>query len=135
VGFVDELLTPLKGILQGRADIRLALLFGSRARGTARPESDVDVAVEAPGVDLLDLSTELSAARNKEVQVVDLQAAGHTLLKALLRESVVLHQGRPGAAAQWRTGALTRVELDAPFHERMNQAFLRRLATRGLGYG
>ena len=48
----------IREALAGRADVRLALLFGSRARADARAESDVDVAVEtADGTDLLALAS------------------------------------------------------------------------------
>ena len=57
--------------LRGRLDVRLALVFGSRARGTATPTSDVDVAVGAPGIDLLELAALLSRATGLEVDVVD----------------------------------------------------------------
>ena len=58
--------------LENREDVRLAMLFGSRARGCARPGSDVDLAVEAPGVDLWTLAADLSQAVGLEVDVVDL---------------------------------------------------------------
>ena len=45
----------IRDTLAGRADIRVAILFGSQARGAARPDSDVDIAVDAPGVDVLSL--------------------------------------------------------------------------------
>src|SRR5205814_4650457 len=58
----DARLTLLKQALAGRDDVRLALLFGSHARGRARPESDVDLAVDAPDVDLLALAPALALA-------------------------------------------------------------------------
>ncbi len=41
---LEELLTTY---FAGRPEVQLARLFGSRARGTARPASDVDLAVLA----------------------------------------------------------------------------------------
>ena len=41
----DELVADLAERLKPEADVAVAYLFGSRARGTARPNSDVDVAV------------------------------------------------------------------------------------------
>jgi len=67
--------------LSGRRDVRLAILFGSQARGEAGPASDVDVAVQAPGVDLLALAATLSLAVGREVDVVALDAAGVPLLE------------------------------------------------------
>ncbi len=56
--------------------VDLALLFGSRARGTARSDSDWDVGVIAPrGLDLLRLSAELGHALGGKVDLVDLRRA------------------------------------------------------------
>jgi predicted nucleotidyltransferase len=62
-----------------RAAIAVALLFGSRARGDNRLDSDVDVAVLGD-VDRPALSTELSRATGHEVDVVDLADPGYPLL-------------------------------------------------------
>ncbi len=104
------------------------MLFGSRARGCARPSSDVDVAVEAPGVDLWTLAADLSQAVGLEVDVVDLREAGYPLLKSVLRDGLLVHQGQKGALGSWRSQAIARVELDRPWFERMRDGFLRRLA-------
>ncbi len=104
------------------------MLFGSRARGCARPGSDVDLAVEAPGVDLWTLAADLSQTVGLEVDVVDLRDAGYPLLKSVLRDAVPVHQGQPGALGSWRSQAIARVELDRPWFERMRDGFLRRLA-------
>lgn len=125
----------LGAALRGRADVRLALLFGSQARGTGRPDSDVDIAVDALGVDTLSLAAELRVVVGRDVQVVELHDAGYALMQALLRDSVVLHQGQAGASGEWTTRMLTLVELDGPLHDRMNRAFLKRLQKRGLGHG
>ncbi len=52
-----RVIEALGGALRGRKDVRVAMLFGSRARGRARPGSDADVAVE--GSDLHPLEAEL----------------------------------------------------------------------------
>lgn len=104
------------------------MLFGSRARGRARPDSDVDLAVEAPGVDLWTLAADLSQAVGLEVDVVDLREAGYPLLKSVLRDGLPVHQGQRGALGSWRSQAIARVELDRPWFERMRDGFLRKLA-------
>jgi predicted nucleotidyltransferase len=125
----DPTLEALRTVLRGRKDIRLALLFGSRARGRARPDSDADVAVLGPkGLGLLELAADLSAAARVEVDVISLEDPGYPLLNALLRDSIVLHEGVRGAAATWRSHALLDAELDRPGYERMRDAFLKRLA-------
>jgi predicted nucleotidyltransferase len=45
---MDELVPKLASALAPLADVRVAWLFGSRARGQARPDSDLDVAVAFP---------------------------------------------------------------------------------------
>ncbi len=122
------LVETLRRALENRRDVRLAMLFGSRARGRARPDSDVDLAVEAPGVDLWTLAADLSQAVGLEVDVVDLREAGYPLLKSVLRDGLPVHQGRKGALGSWRYQAIARVELDRPWFERMRDGFLRKLA-------
>lgn len=81
---------------------RAALLFGSRARGTEHERSDVDLAVLGPRLDRAALAAELSAQLGIEVDVVPLVDPGVPLLQRLVDESVVVHEGIPGAAATWR---------------------------------
>lgn len=124
----DPALADLRSALHGRKDVRLALLFGSRARGRARPDSDADIAVLGKELDLLELAADLSAASRLEVDVVSLEDPGYPLLNALLRDSIVLHEGERGAAATWRSHALLDAELDRPGYERMRDAYLKKLA-------
>lgn len=68
--------------------IRLAILFGSVARGTETPNSDLDVAVQADKP----LSTEqrisiteaLALAFNRPIDLIDLQTAGQPLLYEII---------------------------------------------------
>ena len=119
----------MREVLRDRQDVDLALLFGSQARGRARPDSDVDVAVQGENLDVFDLYRDLSLATRREVDVVDLSRAGFALLNAIVRDHVVIHQGRrPGAAGRWLSHAITRLETDRPGYERMRDAYLRKLA-------
>ena len=124
----DPVVAALRRALSGRQDVRLALLFGSRARGRGGAGSDADVAVLGEGLDLLALAADLSDAAGVEVDVVSLEDPGYPLLNALLRDSVVLHECKPGAAATWRSQAILETELDRPGYERMRDAYLRKLA-------
>jgi predicted nucleotidyltransferase len=129
----DALVDALQGALAGRQEIGLALLFGSSARRRALPDSDVDVAVLGRDLDLLALAADLADAVKSQVDVVDLAQAGYPLTQALLRDGIVVHQGAPGAAADWRTRAILETETDRPWFERMRDAYLRRLAERDRG--
>jgi predicted nucleotidyltransferase len=73
----DAVVRALRAALAGRADVRLAILFGSTARGTAGPSSDVDVAVLARASDALALARDLTRAVGREVQIVDLESVGY----------------------------------------------------------
>jgi predicted nucleotidyltransferase len=130
-----DLAQSLRRALAGRDDVHVALLFGSRARGRARADSDVDLAVLASGVDLLDLAASLSLALDLEVHVADLADASIPLLQAIVRDGILVHEGRRGAAARWRSHALTTLETDGPWYARMSAAWLRRVAERGVARG
>jgi predicted nucleotidyltransferase len=126
-------IAAMRNALDSRSDVLLALLFGSFARGQARPDSDIDVAVLGNKLDLLALAADLGHVTKREVHIVNLADAGYPLLRALLRDSVVLHQGEPGAAAAWRARAILDTETDRPWFERMRDAYFRRLAAGGPG--
>src|SRR5262245_61112695 len=120
----DELLERLQTALSARADVRLAVLFGSRARGTARADSDVHVAVDAPGDDDTTLCVELTDALGLEVDVILLHTESIPLLHSIVRDGIVVHEGRRGAGALWRSHALATLEIDLPWFRRMADAML-----------
>ena len=125
----------IRDVLAGRADVRVAVLFGSEARGSSRHDSDVDLAVYAPGVDLLALRATLTATLGREVDLVSLADATIPLLEHLVRDGVVVHEGYPGAGALWRSRTLATLETDRPWFTRMSDAWLARVADRGLTGG
>ncbi len=124
----DAIEQALRSALAARAGVRLAILFGSTARGTARPTSDADVAVLARGVDLLALARDLSLAVGREVQIVDLGTVGYPMLQAIVRDGIVVKEHGRGDAARWRAHALVDLENDRPWFERMRDAYLEHLA-------
>lgn len=74
-----------------------AYLFGSQARGDARPDSDVDVAVlygEAPPRTLagqpFDTEDELAGALGRPVQLVVLNTASPDLVHRVLRDGILV---------------------------------------------
>ena len=77
-----------------RHHVKRLVAFGSRARGDARPDSDLDLAVELPaGKDLFDvvvLREELEAAFGLPVHVVSLRGAPKRLRERIRREGVPL---------------------------------------------
>ena len=131
---VSSQVRALQAALNGRSDVIVALLFGSVARGAARPDSDIDVAIAAPGVDWLTLRAELTAKLGREVDVAPLETAGILLLEEVLRDGIVVHEAYPGAAAIFRSRALATLETDRPWFARMRDAWLRRVAEKGIGW-
>lgn len=69
---VDQLRSRLVPVLARHPEVDLALLFGSQARGTAGPASDVDIGVVGRAVDTLGLAIELTDAAGIQADVVDL---------------------------------------------------------------
>lgn len=118
----------LRRALASRDEVRLAILFGSTARGTDRTASDVDVAVLGRALDPLALARDLSRAIGREAQVVDLDAVGYPMLQAIVRDGIVVAEHERGSAARWRSRALVDLENDRPWFERMRDAYLGRLA-------
>ncbi len=88
-GSVTELLARLRVALEPFPDLKLALLFGSLAQGRGRPDSDVDLAVQAghplSAQQRMDLSVAVSQALQRPVDLVDLRTAGEPTLGQVVR--------------------------------------------------
>lgn len=90
----QALVARLTTLLQSHEEVRAAYLFGSRARGSQGPGSDVDVAVAfaspASSWDEVELQEQLAAQVGVPVQVIDLARAGPHIVEAVQREGVRL---------------------------------------------
>jgi predicted nucleotidyltransferase len=93
----SRIVAAVRARCSGRADVVAVYLYGSQARGSARPASDVDVAVlyrevPPPGLDSLSLplETELERELGAAVQVVTLNAAPPDLAHRVLRDGVLI---------------------------------------------
>lgn len=89
------LLARLLSCLRTRHNVRLAVLFGSVARGDDQPLSDVDLVVSFADEDFLSAATlaeTLGEELSRRVQVVSLEVARRTpsLLADVLRDGRVL---------------------------------------------
>jgi predicted nucleotidyltransferase len=113
--------------------LRLAVLFGSRATGRARADSDFDVGIVPVDAALplnreLALAASLSGAVSAEVDVVRLDDDAPLLGAEVARSGVCLFEAAPGAFAAYRADAMSRwidfEETIAPHRA----TFLRRLA-------
>ena len=96
-------------------DLVCVYLFGSVARGEARPDSDVDVAVlfaaKAPGSAPVDplrglhLAAELDGLLGKDVDVIDLETAPVDLIHRILRDGMLVLDRDPLARARFEVAA------------------------------
>jgi predicted nucleotidyltransferase len=133
---MNDLVDTLRTALAHEPAVRLALLFGSVARGTATPESDVDVAVQvSDDLDLPALAARLSTAVGLQVDLISLRDPGVPMIEELLRDAAVIHERDYGVFATWRSHAWLDRELDLPWYTRMRDAWLARVAERGLDRG
>jgi len=96
---LEHLVERLRRVLEARAEIREAYLFGSRARGSYHPESDTDVAVyldrgsapESRSGYAAELAADLmTALRRNDVEVVVLNDAPPLLYHRVLRDGIRL---------------------------------------------
>ncbi len=75
-------------MLERHSAIRLALLFGSLAKGTAHCESDLDLAVGADrpldADETMELISDLAEASGRPVDLIDLSTVGEPLLGQII---------------------------------------------------
>lgn len=82
-------LALLQHTLAPQSGLRQAVLFGSVARGNARPESDLDIAVEFDHPLTIEarihLMEVLAAATGRPIDLIDLKTVGEPLLGQILQ--------------------------------------------------
>lgn len=75
-------------------EIEQVVLFGSLAKGTGRPDSDLDIAVESrrplTSAQKIDMIEALALASSRPVDLVDLRTAGQPLLTQIVVSGVRL---------------------------------------------
>ena len=93
----EHLSSEITGLLHSRSDVVFAYLFGSRARGGARPDSDVDLGLylDPPPPRLLggpmdDIAGELERSLGLTVDLIDLHTAPVDLAHRILRDGQLL---------------------------------------------
>ena len=120
--------------LMRRPDIQLIILFGSTARGDARRDSDIDVAVLAvEAFDPISMTNDISGYLGTScVDVVDLRRASPLLALEVLRHGRLLYESHPGNYAAFYSLALRRYVDTAKLRVAQQQAIRNFLAARGL---
>ena len=81
--------TLLRGVLTDFPYIETAILFGSVAQGKQRPDSDLDVAVQArhalTAEQKISIISALAVQTGRPVDLIDLKLAGEPLLGQILK--------------------------------------------------
>ena len=95
--------TAICEALAGFPDLRIAILFGSLARGEARLGSDIDLAVLAgdplSSATICDIVGAVAEATGRPVDLVDLTRTGEPLLGEILRHGRFVLESDPEARA------------------------------------
>ena len=92
----ESLRRTLTSVVERYPRLQLAILYGSCARGTERPGSDVDLALAQSSRNpmdedtVLNISLECSRRTGREVQLRDLARSDGLFLKQVLTTGVVL---------------------------------------------
>lgn len=89
-----NLLQTLRQALTDHGGVRLAILFGSRATGQARAQSDLDLAVQmaAPltAEEKIALIEQIAEATGMPVDLIDLKRVGEPFLGQILKHGIRL---------------------------------------------
>ena len=130
----EEQAADLAARLEAEPDIAVAYLFGSRARGNARPNSDVDVGVLLDaGVDIHRRQLDLMASLGANVDLVVLNDAPPALGYRVLRDGIVLvcHDDRARVEHWVRT--VDRYLDTAPMRRTLEEGLRHRIAEGRFG--
>lgn len=131
----ETLVDRLKTVFAEERSIRLALLFGSEARGRSSTRSDVDIAIlpvdpEIPLREELELQQRLELACGRNVDLVRIDRADVLLGWQIARDGVVLAApDRRDLVRFLARAALDHADLE-PMMTRAGETFRRRLVER-----
>jgi hypothetical protein len=118
-------------------EVRLAVLFGSTARGKARPGSDVDLGVllePDTRAHRLEVEADLGRAVGRPVDVIFLNQASPLLRFEISRDGVLLLEREDGLWTDFKARAMVDWWDWAPIAKRIEDAAIRRLRER-VGHG
>jgi predicted nucleotidyltransferase len=131
------MLDALRRALEAEPTVAYALVFGSAARGTMHPHSDVDVAVGlAPGAPrdaraLGGLAARLTSAAGRSVDLVLLDEAGPSLAYRVFRDGHVVLDRDRAALVERKARAIVEYLDFKPVEDRCAAGILRAAAARG----
>ncbi len=117
-------------ILTGFPAVRLAVLFGSAARGSDKPGSDVDLGVwleEDDPSQLWAIDVALSGALRRTIDLVDLRRAPPLLRLEIARDGLPIFERAEDAWAHFKARAMLDWWDWAPLARRFHRLAARRL--------
>ena len=131
------MLDALRRILEAEPGVAYALLFGSSARGTRRPDSDVDVAIELTASAARDvhalggLAARLESGAGRRIDLVLLDEAPPPLAYRIFRDGRLLVERDHGALVARKARAILDYLDFKPVEELCAAGVLRAAAARG----
>src|SRR5262245_43107762 len=131
----DEMVERLADLEHVEPAVELVVLFGSIARGRARPRSDLDIAVRGDGLVDLDALYMLLAPRLgiDPLELVDLRRAGCLLAFEIARHGQPLYERVPGVFRSFQALASRRYCDTAKLRRAQQRAIHVFLERQGLG--
>jgi hypothetical protein len=128
-----DLVEKLRGQMRNRPELQMAILFGSTARGTDRPGSDVDLGIlldpYSPAL-RFEVEAQLGRAARRPVHVILLDEAPPLLRFEMTRDGVLLFEREAGLWSRFKAKAMIDWYDWAPIARRINAAMIRRLKDR-----
>lgn len=128
----QEIDQQIRAVLQGHPGIILAILFGSMSKGTAGPDSDLDLAVYADqpitAEEKMQLIEDLALQIGRPVDLVDIKTAGLPVM------AQIFSRGRRilGSNSLYAT-LLTRYQIDSADFMPIRQRVLEERRKRWIG--
>ncbi|MCS4541645.1 MAG: nucleotidyltransferase domain-containing protein [Euryarchaeota archaeon] len=131
----------LKKFFKGRREVIAAYLFGSRAEGFERKESDYDIAIlldeKALQIDLfgyrLRMMSELSDFLKKDVELIILNNAPLFLASQIISKGKILHDKDPDKRAFFEMKLMSRFYDYKKIMHQYLENFRERVLEEGLG--
>jgi predicted nucleotidyltransferase len=130
-------LDALREALEALPAIRLAVLFGSAARGEVAGRSDVDLGVRLDPDSAVDRGEVIAAAAHatrRDIDLVDLDASPPLLRFQIARDGVLLVERAPHLWSRFKARAMTDWYDWAPTARKLHAVYVERLRQE-VGHG